>query len=364
MDKKQKQIIKGNNVFIDFDSLCIKDYQFFNIYLYHLLKDGNKKLLIEETTISKIDKYAIRYNYQNTDYKTFKYYLDGGLVEVIESDFSNIYEQIKAKYQDVSFIISNQKELNELRSVYGKDGVNIVSLRALSSTTVIDQSQREKHIFEEKEPPVYVSKDKLIVNIIIDNSKSVPHYKKQLLFNGLRSLEERIEQSEYKNHIELSVFGMNDKIPSIIKTPNNNINEEQFNNGDFLMLGRLINLSMTNMVSRYQALKKTENQVTLAKPWVIIVNNSESYDTLMNVAKKMRSIIEKRDVVYFPITTTSKRLTTLTPLSTIRPFLKLEDNNIEGFFKRLFDLIEQRVSKQPDEVVVLNKQVVDQLLGN
>jgi uncharacterized protein YegL len=198
---------------------------------------------------------------------------------------------------------------------------------------------------------------RLYLSVFIDNSPSMTTANLNQLLDGFAMLFKRFEREQEEQTLKINVMTFGDFQPREIKP----IEEKEFSNelvkDGFPLLGR----SITEMVKKLSK-ALSEETGSLHTPWVIVISNGLSLDSLKESHSALKALKTKFNLRYLPFLTTREKVASRQVESdqfeSKKPMIIL-DQKMDLFFQWLGEDIHNRITTPLDERVKSDKKLLE-----
>jgi uncharacterized protein YegL len=202
-----------------------------------------------------------------------------------------------------------------------------------------------------------VNQARLYLSVFIDNSPSMTTANLNQLLDGFAMLFKRFEREQEEQTLRINVMTFGDFQPLEIKSRDEKGFTNELIKDGFPLLGR----SITQMV---KALTQTlsEDLAPLHTPWVIVISNGLSLDSLKVSHSALKALKTKFNLRYLPFLTTREKVASRQVESdqfeSKKPMIIL-DQKMDLFFHWLSEDIHNRITTPLDERVKSDKKLLE-----
>lgn len=198
---------------------------------------------------------------------------------------------------------------------------------------------------------------RLYLSVFIDNSASMTTANLNQLLDGFAMLFQRFEREQEDQTLKINVMTFGNFQPLEIKQRDENGFSNELIKDGFPLLGR----SITEMVKELSK-SLSEEKGPLHTPWVIVISNGLSLDSLKDSHSALKTLKLKYNLRYLPFLTTREKVASRQVESdqfeSKKPMVIL-DHKMDLFFHWLSEDIHNRIMTPLDERVKSDKKLLE-----
>ena len=379
MGKILEKTVKDYLIFVDTSSLMAGQKNFFFLDLLDLLNKYNKKICVVSNIKNELLKnksFAEKKSLAEEGLAILEHYKKHGLLEDIACNNDNhaeyeIIQKIFDKSNDNNICLftedknlakdilvnvkkkNNTTSNNDIQCIKIVDGSPVVwDAEQLLGNSKLSKDSGHKDLSNTK-------KEKLLINIVIDNSASMKGSKIQKIKQSLLDFHNNLENAKLLSCVEYSITVFSGFNCSIVKQYDESVlSIDKISAGGIPFVDLSITKSLNNLEDRIKHLTKSGFQYH--KPWLLLLLNGENFGDVDNSVELIKKMYSDNKLTYFPYALSDNEFdSSLNKLKHLKKNILVKDEMYDSLFKWVFDLAKKRVETPIDQSISIDPNSYD-----